>query len=808
MTRDSRPDRGTSKKWWRVNLTARLVVSFLLLALTTVGVSGLIGLWGAKRVLSKSVIHRLELVATLEEAAVERWVLDQQRHLAMVASRDSLRDLAATLLTGAADDEAGDASDNRPDTAAPSVQSRLRRLLMTRARAEPAWQELFILDLEGATRVSTSAEREGTYHVLEPYFSAGRRGPYVHHVYPARDTFKPTMTMAAPLRDSRSRVVGVLAVHLDLGHLDRVLLDSETLKFGSESYLVDRYGVFLSGEDFGRGQRPRGQRSRGIDAAVAGREGFGTYANYDGLMVLGVYRWMEDLQVALLVEIPRELALQPAAALSRTILTLGLAVALILSLGTWLMARRITRSVRRITGAAVQVADGDLEVVVPVLGADELGLMASTFNRMTGELQVVYRELEREIQVRKQAEQAMSVARDEAERATMAKSEFLAVMSHEIRTPMTGMTGSLDLLQSTDMSADQRELLNIGRTSARALLTIINDILDFSKIEAGKLELETVPFHPRQLLKEVCDLVGPSAGTKGVELLARVADDVPERVRGDPSRLVQILLNLTNNAVKFTERGQVSLELSLLGKRDEKAVLSIEVRDTGIGMTEAQIERLFRPFAQAESSTARRFGGSGLGLAIVKRLLDLMGGEIHVTSEPGKGSSFAFTIAFGLVADDTGDADREATDAADEPADVSRTAGAERRDYRILLVEDNLVNSKVISRLLVQNGYRPDVVHNGVDAVAACARTAYDLIFMDCQMPEMDGFEATREIRRRQGAAAHTPIIALTANSSPQDRERCLAAGMDDYVSKPIDRARLVEMLGHHLARTRSSPSS
>ncbi|MHC8396282.1 ATP-binding protein [Pseudomonas sp. LB3P93] len=456
-------------------------------------------------------------------------------------------------------------------------------------------------------------------------------------------------------------------------------------------------------------------------------------------------------------------------------------LALFALLFTFLVARRLAGSlsqpIRDIGNAVKAIQEGDYKTPLPIVDDTELGALSQHINNLAQGLEQASRE-------QHQAMAQLIQTREEAEKANNAKSDFLAMMSHELRTPMNGVLGMLQLLETTDMTEEQIEYAALASESTEHLLKVINDILDFSRIERSELELEHIPFSLADLISSCAQSFQHSAVQRGLDLALAIPEDMRAlQVQGDPTRIRQILVNLVGNALKFTEQGRVSIEPQWQSLDHELLWFTCTVRDSGIGISAESLELMFNAFQQADSSISRRYGGTGLGLPIARTLAERMGGTLRAQSEEGRGSVFTLEIPLALYKQSLPEL---------KPRTQAGEGHGEGRN--VLLVEDNPVNQTVIEAMLRSLGFTVSVATDGAQAVRSAESLIFEAILMDCRLPIIDGYEATRQIRQLPGCA-DLPIIALTANALQGDREACLSAGMNDYLAKPFKRTDLQQIL-------------
>ena len=754
------------------SLMGQIVRYFLLLSFLSVGVMSAVAYLQSRQAIKESLLERLTLTATLKEDELNRWVEDQREEMLAIINLPDVEASVERLVK-----QNADAATLR------ATEQYIRELMTAIVQRHSSLNEILVLSPGGRVVFSTQPDAEGNFEALVQYsyVPLNPEASFHPNFYLSPNTQKARMSFAIPLRDASNGSVGILAMHLNLERIDAIIRKRTGLGETGETYLIGNqgsslasYSFFLSGnghEDF-----TDGVRSEGIDRAMAGFNGAGVYRNYRGVPVVGVYRWLESRDLALVAEISAWEAFAPARKLAQTIAFTGFGLAGLLAIAVYWGARRIAGPVLAITGAAERVVAGDLSAQAPVLAQNEIGSLARAFNQMTRQLQRLYTDLETEVADRtaalQQANQDLSQAKEAAEVANKAKSQFLATISHELRTPLNAILGFSQLLiRGPSLQKTQREHLEIINRSGEHLLTLIDDVLSMSKIEAGLTTVNESSFDLLALLSSLENMLQVKASAKGLTLKFECSSLLPQYIKTDEGKLRQILINLLGNGIKFTEAGQVTLQvnpgdsvtLETLASHDRQDAetayvppdfytapsthqpkdfkIRFEVADTGPGISRQDVPNLFKPFMQTEAGEKSQ-EGTGLGLAISRQFIQLLGGDIFVRTAPGKGTCFIFDIQA-----------RAATPTDVKPAPRSRQItglAPNQPAYRILVVEDRWENRHLLVNVLKPLGFDVREAENGKEALDLWETWHPHLIWMDMRMPVMDGYEATRRIREKE----------------------------------------------------------
>ena len=720
----------------QLSSTTKIANYFLLLALITVSIVGGVAYFRAREALKQAAFDRLSVAATLKEQEITRWFEDQQRDFLQTTQMPDVQANLDILLN------------SKNEEAKQKADQILKQYLNRLNQIKPSLKEIYVLDRSNKIVLSSNQQREGEYEILanityvEEVKVSANFAP-IFYVSPI--TRKLTITLAKPLAN-RS---GMILINLDLERIDRIVREKTGLGKSGESYLIGSLiskNAFIAGKSQSNPATVDNLDSPGINAAMSGMSGYGLYRNYANSDVLGVYRWLNEQDIALLVEISQLEAFNPARQLASTIVLVGL-----------------------------------ISVAGLLIGVNWLAL----------QLLFSQRQLEK-------SSQQLQLKAQEAEAANLAKSSFLAHMSHELRTPLNAILGFSQLMwRDESITTQQKESLEMINRSGEHLLNLINDVLEMSKIEAGKISLNNEPFDLHWLLQTIQEMFQIRAEAKGLWFKFQLADNLPQYIVGDSHKLRQLLINLLSNAVKFTHTGGVTLQASTCsseglgfpkGSPSKQVQLCFEVTDTGQGIAKEELNKLFDPFVQTASGIQSQ-AGTGLGLAISRQFAKLMAGTIQVQSSLGVGSTFTFNIQVELA--DSPTKERKFIQR------VKQLAPGQA-NYRIAVVDDRETNRLVLVKLLASVGFQPRTATNGQEAIALWQSWQPDLIWMDMRMPIIDGYEATRQIKQ-QSNVKRTIIIAITASAFEEQRAKILDAGCDDLVAKPFTEQVIFDKLTQYL---------
>ncbi|MEM6400260.1 MAG: ATP-binding protein [Cyanobacteria bacterium P01_D01_bin.116] len=743
-------------KFWKQHLTTKIAGSFLLLSLVTVGVVGGVTFMKARDALKKEAFERLEVAASLKQQEISRWFEAKLKDFDFIIEFPDVKEKFNLVL-------GSDISEFEYKQVYQVLNDYLHKI----KAAKPSFKEIYIINRSNKVILSTNKNREGKYEIsanltsVEKFGSGKNSGPIF---YSSPETGKPAVTLAKTLRNAAGERQGIVVAHLNLEQIDKIVRDSSGLGKSGKTYLIGelRSGkkTFITEAQNKSQNQTQEVNSQGIDEAMQGNSGSGEYLNPEGVPVLGGYRWLDDQELALLVEISQQVAFAPAGQLANTIMSIGLASISILLIGVYWLSRQLSIYRRQSENYSYQ----------------------------------------------------LEVKAKEAEFANHSKSEFLANMSHELRTPLNAILGFAQLMNRDKMlSSQQRQFLATINRSGEHLLCLINDVLDMSKIEAGRTVLHLEVFDLHLLLQTLQEMFQLRATAKGLCLKFDLDQNLPKYIITDEGKLRQILINLLSNAIKFTEKGRVTLTVNSVNEecpvsgaylkeiRDihlsksppsspSSLSLYFKVQDTGKGIASEEIDQIFDPFVQTANGIQAK-GGTGLGLAISRQFVRLLEGDIYINSVKGEGSSFSFEIKVNLP---------ETTGSQFSTQKRVFKIAPSQPNYRILVVDDRLENRDLLIKLLNTVGFNTRSASNGKEAIAISDKWQPHLIWMDMRMSVMDGYEATKWIKAKS-ENQNIVVIALTASAFEEQESDIFAAGCDDLVRKPFKEEVIFEKISKYL---------
>ena len=784
------------RKFINKSLQLKLITSFSILSLVTVSVVALGTYQLAKNAIKESVFQKLKVAASIKEDQIEQWFENQYRDTLLSASLPEIRQQSQILFES-----------ESPEEERKLAYQELDRYFSSVKEIKSTIREISLVTNNGIVILSTNKDLEGKYQPLGQTNTYLTRDSVLEEGKKIQPTFytsaitgKQQISLATPILERNSQRIGAILITLNLNEIDDLIRQRAGLGQTGVTYLVGRLeerNAFISSSLVELEQLQEyattGIDSYAIRAATSGRNGSGVYYNYDGVEVVGVYRWLENQNLALIAEIEKQEAYAPAGKLANSIFAIGLGASGLLILGVYFLSYQITKPILTLTHAATKVAKGDLSYRASVSREDEIGVLTVAFNQMGQQLQKSFTDLEKvnqDLENRvKERTAELEEAKEIAETANQSKDKFLLNISHELRSPLNSIIGYAKLLLEERNMRPQRVLgLRIIQQSGQHLLGLINDILDFSKIEANKMQLSLTSLHFPSFIEGIIGMIEMQAKQKRIAFEYEKFGNLPVVIKADEYRLRQILLNLLTNAIKFTDKGKVIFRITVIDSRF-KTKLRFEVIDTGVGISHKQVEKIFEPFEQAGDKD-RRTSGTGLGLPISRQLAELMGSTIQVKSKLSKGSTFWFDASFNIVA----------TVSASNQLKLKkpRIIGYKGFERRILIVDDIVENRLLLLDLLEPKGFKVIEAENGYQGLDIARSQLPHLILTDLLMPVKTGITMVMDLRKIPELES-TPIIAVSASNLEIMSKKSSRIGCNSFLPKPIDQDKLLEYIQEYL---------